>query len=131
MKKQIAQNDLPAHDAGQLHLGGRKIDIRPRYPQALSNLAPDVGQRSGVNQHIVHRRAFSVRLDAQVGGGMSLRVQIEHANPLAGLRQGGGQVDRGCRFPNAAFLIDDCDPSHGILLYPFRRRVGRVFEAHR
>ena len=112
LQKQVAENDFPTDNAGQLDLGSRQVDVRSRHPQALSDLAPHLAQRSCVNQDIVHRRALAIGLNTQMSGGVSLRVQIQHANSLAGLRQGSGQVDRRRRFPYSAFLIDDGDPSH-------------------
>ena len=57
--------------------------------------------------------ADRIRLDAQVGRGVGLRIKIQDADPPAALRQSRGQVDSGGRLADAAFLIDDRDPSHG------------------
>src|SRR5262249_35233608 len=43
---------------------------------------------------------------------MGLGVEVQEQDPLAGSSESGGQIYRCSCFANAAFLIDDCDPSH-------------------
>jgi hypothetical protein len=53
---------------------------------------------------------------------VSLRVEVENADALAGAGEGSAEVDGCRRFADAAFLIEDRNPSHGELLV---RVVGR------
>ena len=113
LQQQVAQDHLAADDAGQLDLGGGQVDVGAGHPEVVLDLAAHLGQRPGVDQHVVHRRRLAVGLDAEVGGGVGLRVEVEHADALAALGQGRRQVDRRGRLADAALLIDDRDPSHG------------------
>ena len=92
----------------------------PATQRLLADLAPDLGQRPRVDEHVVHRGGLAVRLDAEVRGGVGLRVEVEDADALAALGQGRRQVDRGGRLADAALLIDDRDPSHDHSSPPIR-----------
>jgi hypothetical protein len=46
---------------------------------------------------------------------VGLRIEIDEAHLMAGGGQGRAQVNGGCRFADAAFLIQDCDGTHGEL----------------
>ena len=76
------------------------------------NLAADLGEGLVVDEDVVRGGRLAVGLDAEVGGGVGLGVEVEHANALATLGQCRCQIDRCGGFADAAFLIDDCDPSH-------------------
>src|SRR5262249_43618689 len=60
-----------------------------------------------------HGGRLAIRFDAEVSGGVGLRVQINDTDALAVLGKGGREIDSCGRLADAAFLIDDCDPSHG------------------
>ena len=90
-----------------------RLMSRAGDPEVVGDLAAHLGERPVVDEHVVHRRRLAVGLDAEVGGGVGLRVEVEDADALAGLGQGGGEVDRGGRLADAALLVDDRDPSHG------------------
>ena len=58
-----------------------------------------------------------MRFDAEVRGGVGLRVEIENLHPLAEhSAKGGGEVDGGRCFADAPFLIQNSDPSHRCFL---------------
>src|SRR5205814_643421 len=87
--------------------------MQTTLPVTLSaGLAAYLGQGLGVDQHIIERRCGAVRLDAQVRGSVGLRVEIEHADALVPLGERCGEVDRGSRFADAAFLVEDGDTTH-------------------
>src|SRR5262249_26191642 len=112
LQQHVAEDDLAADHAGQLHLGGGQVDVRAGHPEVVGDLLAHLGQRLRVDQHVVHRRRRAVRLDAKVSGGMCLRVEVEDADAASALGQRCRQVDRGRRLADAALLIEDRDPSH-------------------
>ena len=62
-------------------------------------------QRPALDQHVVDRRHLGVVLDAEGGGGVALRVEVddEHLQPLQGQRR--REVDRGGGLADAALLV--------------------------
>ena len=112
--QEITENDFPADDPGQFHLRGGQVNVGSDDPEVVLDLAAHLGKRPVVDEHVVHGRRLAVRLDAQVRGGVRLRIQIEHADALLRPGQGGREIDRGGGLADAALLIDDRDPSHGV-----------------
>src|SRR5262249_13288339 len=63
-------------------------------------------------QGVVHGRGLAVRLDAEVGAGVRLRVEVDDAHAPPGAGEGRREVDRRGGFPDTALLVDDRNPSH-------------------
>src|SRR5207302_4115168 len=79
--------------ACEIRLRGNEIEVpETRRPCEL-------GKRSAVEE-VVARRA--VRALAQPRGRVRLRVEVDDERSLAGLRQAGGEVDRGRRLADPA-----------------------------
>ena len=130
LQKQIAQDDFAADDSGQLHLGGGKVDVRPGNPEALTDLPPHFGERTRVDEYVIHGWRLAVRLDAEVSRRMRLGVEIENADALAAFRQRRREIDRRRGFAYAALLVDDRDPSHDSSSggCPDSRNAGRHYK---
>ena len=43
---------------------------------------------------------------------MGLGVEVDQPDPFSGFGKRRAQVDRGRRFSDAAFLVDNCDTAH-------------------
>ncbi len=108
----VAQNQLAAHDARQFHLGGGEIEMRADDRQVIGHLPP-YGRQAGVSrQHVVDGTAFAARLNAQVQGRVSLRIQIGQADSPPGGGQRRTEIDGRGGFAHAPLLIDDRDLAH-------------------
>src|SRR5439155_16449816 len=101
--QRVAEDDFAADHAGQLDLGGGEVDVGADQRQPLADVATDFRERAVVDEDVVDRGPFAVRLDAEVGGGVGLRVEVDDADAPAALRQGSGEVDGGGRLADAAF----------------------------
>ncbi len=112
LAEQIAEDDLPANDARQLDLGGGEIDVSAGQPEVVGDGPDRLSDGPVLHQHVVHRGGRTVRLDAEMGRRMGLRVEVKDQHPLSAPGQRRRQVDRCGGFADAALLIDDCDPSH-------------------
>src|SRR5438093_6350270 len=82
--------------AGKVRLRGNEVEIREA--RRLRELA----DRCAVEQ-IVGRRA--VRMLAEAGGRVCLRVEVDHERSLAGFRKTGSEVDRRGGLADATLLI--------------------------
>src|SRR5205085_11983458 len=105
LEQQIAKNYLPADDAGQLHLRGRQVDVGAGQPKVLGHLAAHFADRPSIDEHVIHGRRLAVRLDAEMGSGVGLGIQVEDANTLTGFGERGSEIDRRRRLADATFLI--------------------------
>ena len=84
--------------AGEGGLRGHELEVpEPRRPG-------DLGDRRTVEQVVARR---PVRLLAQTGRGVRLRVEIDEQRPLARLGEAGGEIDGGRRLADAALLVRD------------------------
>jgi hypothetical protein len=61
-----------------------------------------------VDEHVINA-ARGRLVHTHAGGGVGLRVKVTQQDAIAFLLEGGGQVDTGRRFADAALLIDDCN----------------------
>ena len=90
---------------GELDCGAGEGGLRGHELQVPEPGRPgDLGDRRAV-QEVVARRP--VRLLAQTGGGVRLRVEIDQQRPLARLGEAGREVDGGRRLADAALLVRD------------------------
>src|SRR5205823_506230 len=76
----VAEDDLPADHAGELHFRGCQVDVGRRDPEVILDLAADLGERPGIDEHVVHGGRPAVRLDAQVRGGVRLPIETSFSN---------------------------------------------------
>ena len=58
-------------------------------------------------QHLIGGELAVLAVDAQAGGGIALRVDVDHQGRLAHRGQGGAQIDGGGGLTDPAFLIGD------------------------
>ena len=61
------------------------------------------------HDHVVDRRLEVPGVDAEPGGRVPLRVEVDHQHPVVELGQGGTEVDRGRRLADATLLVGDGD----------------------
>ena len=80
----------------------------------LADFPANVAHFAIAHEDIVNTGSFAVRFEAEVGRGMRLGVEIQHADPFTLPGEGRRQVDRRGGFPDAALLINDRYPSHDI-----------------
>ena len=109
----LPEPSLPGDDAHQLDLGTGQVDGRGHDVEvgAVRARLDDLRERDVVNKDLIGAdRALPV-LHVERGGGVALRVEIDHQHPLTELRQRGGDVHRRRRLANPAFLVrDNKDP---------------------
>ena len=99
---------MPPRRVDELDLSARKIDAAGRQPQPGDlRVDDDVGKRGLARHDVVHGRLAVRGADTETGGGVSLRVEIDHQHFFADGGEGGAEVDRGRRLTDAAFLIGD------------------------
>ncbi len=77
----------------------------------MRRLLHDVGERGFVEEEIVGGVGARVRLYAETGRCISLRIEIDNKNTRTTFGERGPQVDRRRGLAHAAFLIGDRDDS--------------------
>ena len=104
-----ARTRAPARGSARRPRAARARRRRRRAPASTgrgrgsrTRVLRQLGERRAVEQ-VVARRA--VRAHAEPGGRVRLRVEVDDERPLAGLREAGGEVDRGRRLADAALLV--------------------------
>ena len=66
-------------------------------------------ERRVVHDHVVDRALDVAVADPEPGGRVALRVEVDHQDPVADLRERGAEVDGGGRLADAALLVGDRD----------------------
>ena len=92
-------------DAGEVHLGRYQVDL---VDGGADDEVVDIGD---VQERAVQGDALA-GLDAEPGGGVRLRVEVDDQNGLLAGREGGGEVHDGGRFADPALLVCNGD-DHG------------------
>jgi len=62
----VAEDDFAPDHAGQFQLRCRQVQVRADDPEALSHLAPHVGQSGIAREHVVHGGGVGARVKADV-----------------------------------------------------------------
>ncbi len=73
----------------------------PSIAVGLDHLA----KRNILDQQLIGGHVAVGGLDPQPGGGIALRIDIHHQNPLATFHQSGGKIDRGRCLSDPAFWL--------------------------
>ena len=99
-----------AHLAGdflnQLHFGAGQGAVGTEdVVAAVRAFEAGIGSCGLLEQHLISAAAQAAFVDAAAGGGVALRVEINHQHALFAFGQGSGQIDGGGGFAHAAFLV--------------------------
>ena len=86
-------------DPQQIERRGR--DMQPRN-RRLDRYGGDIAL---TDQNVIGGALALLVGDAETGGGIALRIEIDDQDPFADRRQGGPQIDRGRRLADAALLV--------------------------
>lgn len=115
---------LTGHQRHQLDLRTGEIDRGGGTEETLDirDRLDDLGEWLAVDQHVIDRRNLGVVVDAQRGGGIALRVEVDHQDPATVQGQGGGKVDRGRGLTHPTLLVGDHHDSG--LLGPWQALTG-------
>ena len=103
-------------ESGQIHGGGR--DMQPRHRGRHHGIA----QRRFADQHVVGRDVAAAAVDAEAGGGVALRIEVDDQHPLADRGQRGAEIDRRGGLADAALLVGERNDARvtgrGVAPYP-------------
>ncbi len=86
-------------EARQIH--GRRRDMQPRHRGRHHRFA----QGRLADQHVIGRAVAVAAIDAEAGGGVALRIEIDDQHALADRRERGAEIDRGGGLADAALLV--------------------------
>src|SRR5262249_55443355 len=101
--ERVGQVALAVAAARQLYRGSCQLRLGRHQVEACeARRLREPRERNPVEQ--VERRAAVCAL-AQPGGGVRLRIEVDHERALAGLGETGSEVDRGRRLADAALLV--------------------------
>jgi len=90
------QAALPGDRAHQLHLGAGQVDGARQHVEVRNHRAAHRGLSLDIaGQHVVHGVLEVPVIQAETGGGVALRVEVDDQDPPAGEGQVGTEVDRG------------------------------------
>ncbi len=64
-------------------------------------------QRRLADQHVIGRAVAVAAIDAEAGGGVALRIEIDDQHALADGGQCGAEIDRGGGLADAALLVGE------------------------
>ncbi len=98
-KRAIARRSQFKFETGKIHRRCRDMQSRHRGRHHR------VAQRRFADQHVIGRAAAVAAVDAETGGGVALRIEIDDQHPLADRRKRGAEIDRGGGLANAALLV--------------------------
>jgi hypothetical protein len=92
-----------------LDLCAGKVEVGRNAGQIRKTRLLDEILHRGLADHCGIKATPLTCLEAQGAGGIPLGIQIEQEDGMARLRDGRGEVDRGCRFSDATLLVRDGD----------------------
>ncbi len=75
--------------------------MQPRHRGRDHRLA----QRRFADQHVIGRAVAAAAIDAETGGGIALRIEIDDQHALADRGERGAEIDRGGGLADAALLV--------------------------
>ena len=103
------QPRFPGYQRNEFDLRAGQVDGRGRAQQPRQTLhrPDDLGQRLVLDQHVVHRRGADTVIHVERGGGVPLRVEVDHQHLGSVQSQGGREVDRGGGLAHSALLVGD------------------------
>ena len=64
-----------------------------------------LAQRRLADQHVIGRAAAAAAIDAETGGGIALRIEIDNQHALANRSECGTEIDRGGGLADATLLV--------------------------
>ena len=103
---------------------GRGRDMQPRHRGRHHRVA----QRRFADQHVIGRAAAVAAVDAEAGGGVALRIEIDDQHALADRRQRGAEIDRGRGLADPALLIGERQDARMALPRPVRYPVDKFHQ---
>ena len=120
------QPPLAGDDADELDLRTGEVDRRGQdvRPGASGESTTWSAMRVAPDEHLVRPRDARAVVDAERGGRVALRVEVDHQHPEATERERGGEVHGGRRLADPALLVGD---DEGPPLPGERQHPGRCF----
>ena len=100
-KRAVARRSQFEFETGKIHRRCR--DMQPRHRGRHHRIA----QRRCADQHVIGRAAAVAAVDAETGGGVALRIEIDDQDALADRRKRGAEIDRGGGLADAALLVGE------------------------
>lgn len=89
-----------------------EVDVSGNEPEVISASGNDaVFQGAVAEQRFVNAQTLH-GVVAESAGGVGLRIEIDEEHAVASGSDGGGEVDGGRRFSDAALLVCHCDDFH-------------------
>jgi hypothetical protein len=106
-RERALQPALPGHHGDELDLGAGEVDGRRGAVETgdVLDRLDDLLHAVPLDQHVVDRGHLGVVLDAERGGGVALRVEVDHEHLGTELRERGGDIDRRGGLADAALLV--------------------------
>src|SRR6185437_16842757 len=96
-------------EVDQLDVGGVEIDLGRQQREVGAQVGlDDIGNFDRiVDQQLIDGKADAMRIHAEAGGCVRLRVEVDNQCLASGAGEAGGEIDRGRRLAHAALLIGD------------------------
>ncbi len=111
--ERVAQAMLRAKRRHELGLDAREVRVGRDDEEARDfRWHHGARQRPVADENVIARDGAKLGADVEAGGGVALRVGVEHHDALADGRERGAEVDGGGRLADAALLVRDRQNPH-------------------
>ena len=110
--ERVAEQDLPADDAGQFHLGGGEVDVTAHDVKVFVGADAALDEGLSFRQQIVDIVLLGPRIQPEVQTEMALGVEINRQDAAALHGQSFPKIDGRRCLTHPPFLVEDRDSSH-------------------